>query len=160
MHARYRALRPRAALASAQEFLKQMDYVGFFEDMLSDMPRLQREIFPHAQGSSTYSALYKLGALVGYPRMHTLKYTSHLEPDERELLEAANALDAELYSWARDEFGKGPLRMHESYRAFAKHHAPTALVAWLAFTLCCHLIKFGLDKRTDAQLARLGPKLK
>ena len=160
MHARYRVLRPRAALASAQEFLKQMDYVGFFEDMLSDMPRLQREIFPHAQGSSTYSALYKLGALVGYPRMHTLKYTSHLEPEERELLEAANALDTELYSWARDEFGKGPLRMHESYRAFAKHHAPTALVAWLAFTLCCHLIKFGLDKRTDAQLARLGTKLK
>ena len=160
MHARYRVLRPRAALAAAQEFLKQMDYVGFFEDMLSDMPRLQREIFPHAQGSSTYSALYKLGALVGYPRMHTLKYTSHLEPEERELLEAANALDAELYSWARDEFGKGPLRMHETYRAFAKHHAPTALVAWLAFTLCCHLIKFGLDKRTDAQLARLGPKLK
>ena len=37
MHARHRTIPPRLALQQAQEFLSEMDFVGFFEDMLWDV---------------------------------------------------------------------------------------------------------------------------
>ena len=42
-----------------------MDYVGFFEDLREDFPRLRREIFPHARGTALHSAFFSLGNVIG-----------------------------------------------------------------------------------------------
>ena len=43
-HVGFRNISNKAVLES-KEFLEEMDYVGFFEDMIWDYPRLVNEIF-------------------------------------------------------------------------------------------------------------------
>ena len=42
-----------------------MEYVGFFEDMLWDFPRLSDQLFSHATGNFIYRTIYTLGNIIG-----------------------------------------------------------------------------------------------
>ena len=135
LHAQYRTVTDAEALAAAKTFLESMEYVGFFGDMFRDFPRLKSAVFPHAQGSWMWVAAYELGALFGLPRMRTLKYFSHLSPEEKTAVAAANALDMELYEWAKQRFGKEHIVMHDSYATFALAFSPALLVGTAAIII-------------------------
>ena len=162
MHARHRNISAADALAQAKAFLtsEEMAFVGFFDDMLRDFPRLARTVFPHARGSWLYSLFYQLGAVFGFPRMRTLKYAQHLSAGDRAAVEEANELDMELYDWARQHFGKQHLVMHESYAAFALAFAPYVVVGGAAVTFtvqwCCLAGRWGQGKKRGAEKERLS----
>jgi len=149
MHSHHRDISEYEALQSAKEFLEQMDAVYFFEDMLVDFPRLWLRFFSESSGSKTQMMLYMLGCIFGYPRMHTLKYSAHLNFEEKQAVMRANELDTALYEWAQARFG-ARFYIYDSYTAL--------LLSWLTIIatagIACLIIRCAYMCGRPQHLAR------
>ena len=140
-HVGFRNISNKAVLESAKEFLEEMDYVGFFEDMIWDYPRLVNEIFPHSQGAFFYKLSYWIGNWVGWPRMRVRKYLARVPLDQRDAILNANKVDIELYKWAKKRFNKEHILMFDSYREcsiymFWVFYLPLLICMFVCCRLC------------------------
>jgi hypothetical protein len=93
-------------LKRAKKQLTGMAFMGFYEDLLFDFPRLWREVFPHYKVPWIFPAIFMLGTLIGYPRLKTAKYAAALTVEELACVRQANLLDIQLYAWARMHAGR------------------------------------------------------
>ena len=141
-HAAFRNISEDLAFESAKSFLEEMDYVGFFEDMIWDFPRLVNEIFPHSRNAGYYKFAYWVGTLVGWPRMRVRKHLGHVPIDQRDAVFAANKLDIKLYEWAKKRFNKENIVMFDNYiqcsiYMFFVFFLPVFACAVGIYCLCC-----------------------
>jgi hypothetical protein len=114
-----RTLSGPQALERAKATLKSMDFVGFYEDLLHDFRGVRRELFPDLRIHSFFPALFTCGALLTTHRRSVRKYASTVTADELALVREANALDSELYAFAREQAGRSAV-MHDTYAAWAR----------------------------------------
>ena len=136
-HAAFRNITEAEALASAKSFLEQMDYVGFFEDMTIDFPRLVQTIFPHSENAMFYKLSYWMGTIMGWPRMHVRKFLNTVPIDQREAVYKANQLDIQLYDWAKKRFHKDHLLMFDTYSECTRYMLVALATVLVGVVGCC-----------------------
>lgn len=112
-------------LEAAKKRLKELDLVGFYENMNWDFFRLRREIFPETEVHWSYRILYQLGTWFGLSRLKILKYTASAKPSDLEYLHSILDLDLELWEWARVEFAdQSNPRLYNDFAEFFLGNLP------------------------------------
>ena len=137
MHAAFRNITEEEVLASAKSFLEEMDYVGFFEDMTLDFPRLVQTIFPHSENALMYKLSYWMGTIMGWPRMHVRKFLNKVPIDQREAVYKANQLDIQLYDWAKKRYHKDHLLMFDTYAECTQFMLVALATVLVGVVGCC-----------------------
>ena len=101
----------------ARALLERCAFVGFYEDLEPDVPRLSRELFARVRSPVPTLGLFRLGALATAHRRRVRKYAATLTVRERELVVAANQQDLALYAWARKRAGRTN-SLHDDYHSW------------------------------------------
>jgi hypothetical protein len=128
-------------LENAKKTLEKMDFVGFYENLQNDFPRLRKEIFPNVQIRWIYPFTYLLGAYIAYPWTRVLKFSSVMTEEEKKLVTAYNEYDLHLYNWALKKFSP-KLHLYQSFKEFfAFFLIPLMLVLLFAFFLIRKFLK-------------------
>lgn len=156
LHSGHRFLSPETALARAKARLREMAFIGFYEDLAVDFQALRRTVFPHVEVPWYFPAFFVLGTWVSLPRLRVRKYAARLSESERALVRPWLDLDLELYDFARQLAGKD-FAMFDSYDAWVAAHwwllLAIALGPPLALYLCVFLLR-RLGRGWDAWRAR------
>ncbi len=94
---RARRLLERCAEAAGERLLERCAFVGVYEDLEPDVPRLSREMFADMRSPVPMLGLFRLGAFVVAHRRRVRKYAATLTTMERDLIMEANQHDLALY---------------------------------------------------------------
>lgn len=113
------------ALERARRLLERCAFVGVYEDLESDVPRLSREMFADMRSPVPMLGLFRLGAFVVAHRRRVRKYAATLTTMERDLIMEANQHDLALYAFARERAGRS-LSLHDDYNGWLTSMWPGA----------------------------------
>jgi hypothetical protein len=126
-------------VARAKELLEEMDFVGFYEDLLLDYDRLYEAIFRHFEEDTSSDSMFRtlymrvlrftrrefftLGTILARLRMRTLKYSTYLdtggEPERVWfLIRRHTKYDMQVYEHARKMLGRPVNPFYTGYSEF------------------------------------------
>lgn len=94
----------REVLRSAKRALKQMAFVGFFENLADDFLALRHTLLSHIEISPLYPLSMYLGARAFSPFHKVRSWTKKYSKEQIKMVERHVTLDLELYHWAVKEF--------------------------------------------------------
>jgi len=144
-----RTTQPQEAVALAKEVLRNMTFIGFYEDWETDYYGLQAAIFPDFDEDTDVQkswwqrpvvafrrVLFYWGTLIARARMRTRKYAAQVtSPEDWKLLRESTRYDQEVYDYARTLTGRPVDPFYTDYAEFARREGPSML-AHLGFLLC------------------------
>ena len=101
-----------------KQLLRNVDFIGFYEDMWNDFEQIHERILPNIKGTALTRLIFNAGTFVSLPRMRTKKYSRQIGGDELKIIEKRNQFDLRLYEWARQRMNKS-FKLYASYGEYA-----------------------------------------
>lgn len=126
-------------LARAKQTIMDAEFVGFYETLQEDFWRLKQTFFRDVSVPFYIPLAFWFATVIASPRLVSLKYTSELSKPQMKVMMEQNALDIQLWEWARARY-RPNLVLYPNYEAWMRDHTLDLLAAAavsLALLACC-----------------------